>query len=335
MDAQVSAFLKAALQFIATGAVSTATQRFDYSYGAYLYFNVGFKAKAVVLDWINWALDARNAYTPDRRIDIYSQTGSIDLAGGDDGRRRRRSVNLINGAGVRSNAATTTPFNETMSINALADPGLLFRREDDEMDVDSNAPAMTSPITCPIGDSKTLKIPELRLNCGAFPPIKAKNPTTGAVIGDTNAICQGIKKVTLPVTLTHAGKITNEDKDRIDARRRYSCKGSPCRAANEALYKAGMPRPSGKGVQLLECDEFPWAASEEGGDFGPAASHSRLCIPRIQNNHGGQCVKLLNGVSSNVGKMEPIDPPKGKTRKDVWAQWAVTQQPSPTSRVSF
>ena len=80
---------------------------------------------------------------------------------------------------------------------------------------------------------------------------------------------------------------------------------------------------------MLECDEYPWAASEEGGNYLPESRRSRLCVPRVQNNYGGQCIEMLSNLQSNVGKMEPVDPPKDKKRVDMWASWYVLQHLSP------
>ncbi|KAK4038659.1 hypothetical protein C8A01DRAFT_37426 [Parachaetomium inaequale] len=100
-----------------------------------------------------------------------------------------------------------------------------------------------------------------------------------------------------------------------------SCRKGYYAVENEKFHKASMLKPASNATQLMECDEFPRGASED-RDFGPAASHSNLCIARIQNNHGGQCISLLNMMSSNVGKMEAVDTPLGETRNDVsWIAW--------------
>jgi chitinase len=169
ISATVSAFMKAALQFMATGNINLVTSMFDYEYGAYLYFNLGYKAQATVLNWFNWALSDRNAYTPDRKINIYGpKSGSISLVGDREGdnKIRRRMVKLMDSTDEERERFD----NETMS--ALADPAWLFRRADgdgDKMDVDGpNAPSFTQPITCPAGDSAPITIPELRCECSQF-----------------------------------------------------------------------------------------------------------------------------------------------------------------------
>ncbi len=141
----------------------------------------------------------------------------------------------------------------------------------------------------------------LAVNCGAFPPIIVYQ--NGKRVGQTTTVCGdssgGMKKAPLPMVMTHAGRITNHDEERRKERRKESCdtKGEYdipelelyCGYDNEILYEY-LRRPASRSVQLLECDEFPWAASEEGGNYLPKSQSSRHCIPRVQNNHAGQCV---------------------------------------------
>ncbi|KAF0316874.1 hypothetical protein GQ607_015887 [Colletotrichum asianum] len=131
------------LQFIATGTISTSTGRFDYTYGSYFYYQLGFKAKAIVLDWANWALKDRLAYAPDlRKYTIYRSSGSIDL----QGNRKRMSY-----------------ANDTLAETALLDLMYLFKRQDDDsMDLDPQMPQSTQQIQCPAGDNSSLKLLGLR-----------------------------------------------------------------------------------------------------------------------------------------------------------------------------
>ncbi len=135
----------------------------------------------------------------------------------------------------------------------------------------------------------------------------------------------------MPHTLTHAAWLEKSQQARNRQKRQQSC-GSElesCRHDNEVLYAAIGWRPLTTAVQMLECDEYPWAASEEGGNYLPESQRSRLCVPRVQNNYGGQCVEMMSNLQSNVGKMEPVDPPKDKKRVDMWASWCVPQNGPP------
>jgi len=339
VDAEISAYVFTALQFLATGVASTVTKTFNYTYGVYLHWNVGYKAVASILDWVSWATQPREAYPKPRVIRIYQKHGSIDLSrpgGGFIDRRTLDSLTLHSTFKYSNEtlAQATSPLDSTLSMRR--------RQNDDDgdpMDIDSPASPTFSQtqLSCPAGGSPSIKIPELRLNCAALPPLSVSLP--GNKKFRMSTVCDGYKSgnIQLPMTLTHASVISEDSMMRKKQRRSEACKNNDpepdglhrdrksCKEMNEELYKAGFPRPAHSTVQVLECDEFPWAASEEGGSFMPVNERSRLCVPRVQNNYAGQCVDLLNDMQSNVGKMEPIDPPNGQKRPNLWAYWGGKQ----------
>jgi hypothetical protein len=51
----------------------------------------------------------------------------------------------------------------------------------------------------------------------------------------------------------------------------------------------------------LQCDEFPWKSSEQGGHYLDSNSRRAACVPYWQNNWHGQCLGkyLLNDDSMN------------------------------------
>ena len=125
-----------------------------------------------------------------------------------------------------------------------------------------------------------------------------------------------------PHTLTHAAPLDSPQTSRKESRRSQSCGNElvSCVSDNEILYKAiGYRPPKWPSVQMLECDEYPWASSEEGGNWKPDNERSRACVPRVQNNQGGACVEMLSAIKQNVGQMEPVEPSTG--RVDMWAPW--------------
>ncbi|RYP19213.1 hypothetical protein DL767_009698 [Monosporascus sp. MG133] len=302
VDAQLTAFLFSAIKFDAKGTWKSVTNTWAYSYGVYLFYNIGYKAKATVLDWIGWSTGERKAYDKDRRFDIYGPvTGEIQLGGGSTKRMLGATEGLL------------SYDNMTVYDPARA----LFSRADDEDDPGS--PTFTNPITCSAGDSKAVTLPELKFNCAAFPPMQLKGVYT------TKGLCEGYKKTSgLPMTLTHSPTYEEDNgkydhiKKRNNEKRNQQCPARQCKATTQAMHAAiGWTDPLKK---KLECDEFPWASSEEGGHFKPAGERNTECVPSIQNGRGGGCIKLLSGLQSNVGKMEPgienID-----DRKDQWVLW--------------
>lgn len=146
-------------------------------------------------------------------------------------------------------------------------------------------------------------------------------------MGITTSLCQGYRTLAnLPHTLTHAAALDTKQESRKTARRSQSC-GSElvsCVHDNEVLYADISWRPPKPTVQMIECDEYPWASSEEGGNWMPANQQSRLCVPRVQNNHGGQCISMLSDIQSNIGQMDPNK--DAKDRKDVWVPWGKSTQ---------
>lgn len=115
--------MQATLSFQASGVVNVLAATFDYRYGVYILYNLGFKAKAVILEWKDWALKPRLAYTPkDRSMKIFEKTGSIDLrtvVG-----TTRRWVTLGDGPQPEDDWFD----NSTMSANPALGPGSLIRR---------------------------------------------------------------------------------------------------------------------------------------------------------------------------------------------------------------
>ncbi|KAI8228514.1 hypothetical protein K4K54_002151 [Colletotrichum sp. SAR 10_86] len=249
-------------------------------------------AKATVLDWANWALKDRLAYAPDpRKYTIYKSSGSIDLQG-----NRKRMVRLIDQSDSEDDTGQSYA-NDTLAKTALLDPMYLFKRQDDDsMDLDPQLPQFTQQIQCPAGDSPSLKLPELRFNCGAFPRLQLTD-VSGQVWG-TIPLCQGYKTTTLPTTLTHALAILPEHKERVNQRRKPQCPNVVSDLDSCPYETAFMHSAIGYSGSLmkLECDEFPWASSEEGAS---------------------KTVWEVNAL--NVGKMDPETDPDD--RDDLWIGW--------------
>lgn len=126
------------------------------------------------------------------------------------------------------------------------------------------------------------------VNCGAFPPLQVL--TKAGTYQTTEAMCTGYKGVSgLPMTLTQAFAANDAQEKAITKRRTSQCPGGYCASKTSALHKAiGYSGPDMK----LECDEFPWASSEEGGLFKDSGSRSQLCIPSAHNGLGGTCIRM-------------------------------------------
>lgn len=129
------------------------------------------------------------------------------------------------------------------------------------------------------------------------------------------------------------------DRELGERRRNAQCGGSFCADEEETLNTYLDRTPSTR--LRLQCDEFPWASSEQGGLFLDADSRSQTCVPAYQNNWHGQCVSkltsyvagnlfvpgdiltregLMGYMQSNWAKIE-TDRAADDTRGEYWVPW--------------
>ncbi|KAF7548173.1 hypothetical protein G7Z17_g7224 [Cylindrodendrum hubeiense] len=317
VDAQITAYMRGILQFWATGKVTTTSKSFDYQYAAYFYYNLGYKAKATVLEWSKWALGERSAYPSDRQVTLYKQNGSIPLTADE----KKRSIDLV------------TYGNDTLGLSELGDDSL-FRRanadDDDDgsnMSLDPNKPQFSSNVKCPAGSSTDITIPELRFNCAAFPPISIVGINGQPYLLED--MCKGYKTVSnLPMTLTHAAGFNDQQNKLVEKRRGKQCPTGYCAPLTKAFH-AGVGYTGSK--RILECDEFPWGSSDEGGDFKDNADRSQLCVPSFQNGLGGACINMMSHLRSNVGMMDPSVKDDEKEKKFVkWGSYSKLDSGTPS-----
>ena len=137
---------------------STSTpSRWDYTYGVYLYYNIGYDAKARVLEWADWALGQRMAYKPDRRVEIYTKDGSIDLSSS--------GTRSIPGRMATLDADNRTSKADNFTILNYDDPGAFRMLADSDDSDDQDTPALSDAKThavCPDGGAPALRLPEMR-----------------------------------------------------------------------------------------------------------------------------------------------------------------------------
>lgn len=116
-------------------------------------------------------------------------------------------------------------------------------------------------------------------------------------------ICTSIRKFLGNNGIISDKYLLTYDSYNQDTRRRQTCTGSrnPCAgpSGENALRKAQLGAPFDGAKNLVNCDEFPFASTEEGGygwarsDAGifPANTHgvTRTCVPEWQNTLQGNC----------------------------------------------
>ncbi|KAJ5640413.1 hypothetical protein N7528_000038 [Penicillium herquei] len=79
MDAQLSGFVEADLNFRAHADLSSSDQAFHYSLGSYIIYNLGYKATAKILGIVDWVTGDRRAWNPSRELTLYEKSGAIPL----------------------------------------------------------------------------------------------------------------------------------------------------------------------------------------------------------------------------------------------------------------
>ncbi|ETS88166.1 hypothetical protein PFICI_01994 [Pestalotiopsis fici W106-1] len=304
MDAQLTGYVMGDLSFQASGQVSTTTGSFQYSYGVYAFYNIGYKATAVILGILNWATGPQQAYTPDKRIDIYGPVNG--------------EIPLVSKRGLEE----PSPINGSVVIRSGLD--LLARDDTDDNDgLSPNTPDFTQQLTCPPGSKADVKLPELRFNCDLFGPVQVNPfPDGKHTTFLQKGMCDGWKSMTTrPTVLTYSNNL-----DRVSDRRNEQCPSGYCDSATKQLITAtGLDgSTTAKAKPQLECDEAPWASSEEGGNFGASTgSRSATCVPGFQNGGwaGSTCQKMVGDLSTNWGQLDPTLDIKDEDRVDNWFRW--------------
>ncbi|CBF89323.1 hypothetical protein AN0517.2 [Aspergillus nidulans FGSC A4] len=315
MDAQLTGYVMGDLSFQAHGDYDTASNSFQYRFGAYLFYNLGYKATAQILNFIDWALGPRQAYTPNKTVKLYEKQGSIPMGSSSDQQARDLTVY---GPVERRHIAAELPADANMS--AYLDPATGLFRRSDPMDLDDpNDPEFTQNLQCPPGSSGDVKLPELRFNCdllwGFVEPASGKtSDETDHDAGKVTGLCEPI--LDIPSNKRTEAFTFSNDKDRTAARYKAQCPSGTCKQPSADLNKALNRR----NLQL-QCDEFPWKSSEQGGHYLPSDSRSATCVPSFQNNWHGQCLKLMGQFQSNWKKLDP-DAPADDEREDYWVPWS-------------
>jgi chitinase len=129
MDAQLTGYVMGDLSFQAHSDYDTTSNTYKYRFGSYLFYNLGYKATAKILNFIDWALGPRTAYSPDKIVKLYEKQGSIPLT---SSKKERRSVPDDAPVGLLNTPAHVLMNN---SMSAYLDPATELFRRNDPMDM--------------------------------------------------------------------------------------------------------------------------------------------------------------------------------------------------------
>ncbi|KAL8706621.1 MAG: hypothetical protein Q9201_000368 [Fulgogasparrea decipioides] len=321
VDAQLVGYVNTSLSFQASATASGGSNSgpaASYRYGIYLLYNLGYGAYATVKFFPNWALKPRNAFNPSKRFTIYENTGTFTGPS-----KRSIDAPVVIAApkfprrGIISDGATLTALDqvhpyldhdESVKLNhnqssAMSMQSLLGKRADQSLP-DSQIADFTSQLTCPPGNSAQVRIPDYRLNGNIFGDSQVNGNANSALV---TGIYHGVREFFTRRALANSDIVLTWDNNltRSKIRRAQICGNSFCGPIQTNLRKL-----VGDNSIALSCDEFPFASSEEGGNFYTTlATHStspqKTCVPAWQNTLQGNCNKLLNRVQTNVAYGQP------------------------------
>lgn len=188
VDAQLVGYVNTSLSFQASATASGGSDgdvSAVYRYGVYLFYNLGYGAYATITGFPNWALEARNAYSPSPRFTIFEDTGSFSGTTTNDRRdiqtssvlqESQLSDRILSAKFHRKDLGTpdrhvhshghgivSYHFSNNQSSSLDADY-TLGKRTDPSGDspFQSQNPDFTQQLQCPTGDSAAIRLPDFR-----------------------------------------------------------------------------------------------------------------------------------------------------------------------------
>ncbi|KAJ6024671.1 hypothetical protein N7540_005468 [Penicillium herquei] len=318
-----------------SGDSSGVSAGYTYNYGIYLLYNLGYAGHASI-PFYDWYTTTRYLFSSPKTITLYSNE---DVASIPTTASTKRSFSTEESPIFDADNADIADPAEGQSMGRLisfdSNRDLLWgsqpqfmngtsqrlrKRVDNDgdiemMDLDDEDPSFSqsSALTCTAYDCATPGssnpdnlpvcswiLPELRYNCDVFSDAQAtKNGATHQVTGICNNVLNFFRPRTIDagegVMLTWDSVQARQDNRRGEACPRVSGLGF-CSARNKNIAtKLKLPLKT----QLVSCDEFPIASSEEGGSYFASlpqnpSSLEVQCVPVWQQNLQGNCNSKCN-----------------------------------------
>lgn len=331
-DAHVSAFANTTLNFHAQAEAGTSNGDNNWSYGysvSFLY-RFGFGCVAEIYKYGKWTSGIWYPYKQ-RVIPIYSKTISSSqsekrslesaslseqpLSGAIFGRSSRpdtlydfedmeghegqmygntslakRADGTMSGKESQFNLGSfkcTTQAgsvcDSTLSSNSLSQRDLT---QFSENDTGIWRRAGNTPTDCPD------KIPRLYYNCVLF--FYNMKFSDGGPSVDLQGICSNIEEFLRNNGRGNTGVTLSWESNSQRNRRTRACPTGFCQSANVKIRQDLYGLTTTDKTEFVNCDEFPFASSEQGGDFlglNPTVPTGtvRKCIPKWQNDIQGSC----------------------------------------------
>ncbi|KZF20522.1 glycoside hydrolase family 18 protein [Xylona heveae TC161] len=363
VDAQLVGFMNNTLRFHAeaTGAVqgsgSSGSASASYKYGAYFLYNLGFGGYANI-PFYSWNAQSRFLFDSPRTITLYEDG---DVASASTRKRdlpripqlpRRGLLNSITNEEISSHPdawSDQISEAETQGRNySMLRPRDDISTTDDNGQGEVSAFSLATLFTCPKGDNCTASnsgssapgkrsdeltrravssgcgwtLPDFRYNCHTWFANTVITGPSGTTAVD--GICQNVGNFYRARSLSTDGMVLTWDPNtaRVEDRRAATCGQQACVPENiNYQNEVGLGNIRGG---YVSCDEFPFAGSEEGGDyFGHVhetpTGAQMLCAPVWQQNLQGGCNQMLSTLSTNVAYLD--DP---NTQTSNWQSWDKT-----------
>jgi hypothetical protein len=218
----------------------------------------------------------------DTETDGYQQYGNISLTKRADATMSDKETKFNLGS-FKCTTGAGSVCDSTLSENRLSQRDLMpLSRDSTEIQKRAN-----KPTDCPN------KIPRFYYNCVAF--FHDMTFSDGGGRADMEGICSNIEKFLRNNARGNSGITLTWESQRQAQRRRKSCPSKHCEPENEKIRQSLYGLGNTDKTEFTNCDEFPFASSEEGGvDFLGLAPDTptgtvRTCVPTWQNHVQGQC----------------------------------------------
>ncbi|RDW72386.1 uncharacterized protein DSM5745_07558 [Aspergillus mulundensis] len=360
-DAHVSAFANTTLNFHAQASASTSGG-WSYGYSVTFLYRFGFGCVAEIYKYGKWASGLWFPF-PQQAIPIISQT----VSSGDSADKRglyngpelpmQSLPGALFGTHEISNDYWPQADLSTLQTGNWTSSDLLKRADDAQVgketqfklgsfqcttsagsvceDVASSFNLKRAPTDLAVRPVYALqkraatdcpkRIPRLYYNCVSFFSDFTFNGPTGTT--NIPGICTNVARFLNNNRRGNTGYTLTWESSSQSNRRGKSCPSNFCDADNAARKLVAF----GPGLgprELTNCDEFPFASVEEGGEawlgLNPAVTTgtTRTCVPTWMNSMQGNCHNLLNNLETNVNYFN--DPKNPTDANEYWASWSQT-----------
>ncbi|RLL93598.1 hypothetical protein CFD26_101115 [Aspergillus turcosus] len=335
-DAHVSAFANTTLNFHAeaSAAAGTGGNSWSYGYSVSFFYRFGFSCVAEIYKYGKWTSGIWYPF-PRRVIPILSKTfssrpsakrsidhgpslseeplsGAIFPGQGNASIKKRQQSRLAE----KESQFTLGSFRCSTSTGSVCG-GSMQRRDLIPMPEDTHNLQRRATAKKDCADS----LPRLYYNCVTFFSDFSFQGSAGTA--QLPGICTNVEKFLNNNGRGNIGLTLTWEPTNQNNRRKRACPSGFCDKDNSEYRQKALGTTTGPA--LTNCDEFPFASSEEGGStfrgLNPLVLTGtvRTCVPTWQNDAQGGCHNLLNNLETNVEYFNTPDKPTPDN--PYWVRW--------------